>query len=112
MDDPQWIRIWDTDTGKELLRLKGPEARYFSIGPVYSPDGAILVTGHSIEKPKEENALVIWDLANGKELRRLHCRAQDCCFADWRKDASGLGWALLVDLDVKTGAPGPSRGPP
>src|SRR5919199_1075022 len=57
------LKIWDTDTGRELRTLTG------HTGPVrgvaIAPDGLTAISA------SDDNTLKIWDLASGSELRTL-----------------------------------------
>src|SRR5439155_4492619 len=65
------LRVWDADTGKELLRLGTPEQPL--LPPVaFSPDGKMLVSTALAGKKKEQTFVVIlWETATGKERVRL-----------------------------------------
>src|SRR5262249_17356354 len=67
------IRIWDAATGKELHRLAGNKHGVNAVA--FSPDGRTLASaGGSFDSradPHFADALLLWDLATGKVLRRL-----------------------------------------
>jgi RNA polymerase sigma factor (sigma-70 family) len=67
------IRIWDVATGKELRRLGGNKGGVSALA--FSPDGRTLASaGGSFDPhadPDFAEALLLWDLATGKVLRRL-----------------------------------------
>jgi WD40 repeat protein len=89
--------VWDTATGEERHRLKGPVQ-----GAAFSPDGKQLALG------RENQGLVLWDLAAGKESRRFAATGTfgGITFSPDGKTvaASGGGWAGTVRLwDVATG---------
>ena len=56
-------RIWDAETGREIMRLIGHTDGVLSAA--YSPDGSYIVTA-SVDKSAR-----IWDAASGRELLRL-----------------------------------------
>ena len=60
--EDQTIRVWDKATGKELLRLEGHEGEVTGIA--VSPDGKLIAS-------QGPNAVLIWDLATGKQQRRF-----------------------------------------
>jgi WD40 repeat protein/tetratricopeptide (TPR) repeat protein len=58
------VRVWDADTGKELLPpLRGHADGVVSVA--FSPDGRLLASG------SWDNTVKLWDAATGKELRTL-----------------------------------------
>jgi len=58
------VRVWDSSTGKERLRLPGPPSRGQGYGVCFARDGTILVTAN------HEGTIRFWDATTGKELRR------------------------------------------
>ena len=61
---PDWTpRVYETDTGKELLTLNGHDS--LVTGMAFSPDGKRIVT------TSLDHGTRIWDAADGKLLRRL-----------------------------------------
>jgi WD40 repeat protein len=59
------VKIWDTQTGKEVLTIKG-----FSKCLVYSPDGKRLASA-SIDYSSEKGSVRVWDTQTGQELITL-----------------------------------------
>src|SRR5262249_22708802 len=63
------IRLWDADTGKELLTP--PVSRSYFSGLVFSPDGRLLATtgnnGPTVD---------LWDIQTGKRVRTLRGQAK------------------------------------
>src|SRR5262247_1313105 len=57
------VKLWDADTGQELLTLKGHSDRVSSVA--FSPDGKRLATGSGDQTVK------LWDAANGQALLTL-----------------------------------------
>jgi WD40 repeat protein len=57
-------KIWDAETGMELMTLRGHRDMVFSVA--FSPDGKRLVTGGP------EDGARIWDAVTGAELLTLH----------------------------------------
>ncbi len=54
------VRVWEVDTGRELLALEGHEAAVLTVD--YSPDGQHVVTG-SLDRTAR-----VWDAVTGKEV--------------------------------------------
>jgi WD40 repeat protein/beta-lactamase regulating signal transducer with metallopeptidase domain len=77
--------LWTSDTGKEVRQIKpAPNPRQDAIfvvvgsgdndapGMAFTPDGKILAAAATDHKDQEVvNSLKLWDLATGKELRRI-----------------------------------------
>ena len=57
------LRVWDTDTGKELYRLCGHSARVN--GVVLIKDGSLAIS------VSDDQTVKVWDLSKGEELRTL-----------------------------------------
>ena len=62
----QTLRLWDLGTGKELKRIKVPNA----YGVCFSPDGQRIASGSYPDGPVR-----VWDAASGKELRKYEGHA-------------------------------------
>jgi hypothetical protein len=59
----QTVRVWDADTGQELLSFKGHNAFVFSVA--FSPDGDRLAS------TSWDGAVRVWDAATGQEIFSL-----------------------------------------
>jgi WD40 repeat protein len=74
--DP-WVRIWDLDTGQEIQKL--PTHENSSSKVTFSPDGRLLASyrpdqpgNRDVFAPQNQDPTIrIWDIATGRELRRL-----------------------------------------
>lgn len=95
-DDPP--RIWDVESGRELVRLSGRIGCISSAS--FSPDGRFAATGG------EDSIVRLWDVSNGRELIRLISLnethwvivAPDGHFDTNTPDAlPGLSWVLPND---------------
>jgi WD40 repeat protein/serine/threonine protein kinase/tetratricopeptide (TPR) repeat protein len=61
------LKVWDAQTGQELLRLEGHGGSQQAVESVcFSPDGQWLASGGS-----QDRTARVWDLATGKEIRRF-----------------------------------------
>jgi RNA polymerase sigma factor (sigma-70 family) len=99
------IRLWDVAGARELRRLAGDEGEIGSLA--FSPDGKILASGppslYTGGDPRGR-AIRLWDVATGKELRRLEGAEEVYAIAispDGKRLASAGGWngkARLWDL--------------
>jgi WD40 repeat protein len=67
------VRIWDVGSGKEIHALKGHAHSLAAVA--FSPDGTRVVSTSfqwipADQKPRGE--IIVWDVANGRELARLN----------------------------------------
>lgn len=98
------VRLWDTTTGEELLRL--PHVRYAS----FSPNGKVLATGGI---PNRRDAIQLWDTTTGERLALLRVSSLDPIYSgdsirfdSFSPDGQFLTAAisnLLLIFDLKTG---------
>jgi WD40 repeat protein len=101
------VVLWDTDTGKERVRLQGAPAgaRY---GLAFTADGRTLAT-HWADEGADESTISLWDTATGRPLRRFGIPAGAAGFLQFSPDGRTLlstGNVPLVYLwDVATGKP-------
>ncbi|WP_286824661.1 hypothetical protein, partial [Microcystis sp. LSC13-02] len=57
------IKLWDVETGQEILTLKGHDSNVWSVN--FSPDGKTLVSGSG------DNTIKLWNVETGQEIRTL-----------------------------------------
>jgi hypothetical protein len=57
------LKVWDSETGKEQLTLKGHSGWVHSVA--FSPEGKRIVSG------SQDRTLIVWDANSGKELQTL-----------------------------------------
>jgi WD40 repeat protein len=109
---PSWkftssIRVWETDSGKELPQLSPPATMKIRREDVtalaFTPDGKSLLTAAA-----GEDGLVLWDVATGKERGRLGKGMADATAAaisaDGKTVAVGFKGASIRVIDWTTGA--------
>jgi len=83
-------RVWDTETGKELLTLSGHSDYVNTVA--WSPDGRRLATGSGDKTTK------VWDAETGKELLTLRGHTDYVFSVVWSPD----GKRLATGSDDKT----------
>src|SRR5262249_24802579 len=105
------VRVWNVETGKELLRLgEGAKARapaHAAIGVDVSPDGSRIATAGA------DGSVRIFDAESGKQLlalRHQHCVPRGLCVGNqavYSPDGSKIattGWdATIRILDANSG---------
>ena len=75
-------KVWDAETGKELLTLNGHSNYVMSVA--WSPDGKRLATGSA------DNTAKVWDVATGKELLTLSGHTWSVTSVAWSPDGKRL----------------------
>jgi WD40 repeat protein len=75
------VKLWDVATGKELRRFQKDSPRARLVGPVevggvtFSPDGKWLAAPAELDRSSEDGSIYLgvrlWDVATGKEVRRV-----------------------------------------
>jgi WD40 repeat protein len=91
------LRIWNVETGKELLKLKGHADK---AAGVFSPDSKQVLTF------SPDKTLRLWSVETGAELKKLegHTEPPIGCFAPDGKQALSCGPDQTIRLwDLKTG---------
>jgi WD40 repeat protein len=69
-EDPRLVRIWDVNSGKELLTCRSHRLPVFCL--VYSPDGRYLATCACDEKSSGKPfEIKVWDAATGERLSEI-----------------------------------------
>src|SRR5262249_49752190 len=93
------VRVWDVETGQELLTLKGHTGWVYSVA--FSPDGTRIVSGSG------EGAVKVWEAHTGQEalsLQRHTSRVTSVGFSpDGRTFASGSDDTTVCLWDTATG---------
>ena len=91
------VKVWDSETGRELLALKGHQGRVTSVA--FSPDGQRLVAG------TDHDTARIWDATTGEQLCVLKGYTSPVAFSpDGRTIATGHDDSTLRLLDSESGA--------
>jgi hypothetical protein len=98
------VRLWDTTTGKELLRHKGPGNMIGAIA--FSPDGKLIASGCSAHAATE-NLVHIWESATGRLIRHFeghHSGIDSLAFSpNGLTVASGGGDSTILLWDITGG---------
>ena len=69
-EDRRMVRVWDVDSGEELLTCRGHRLPVFCL--FYSPDGRYLATCACDEKPSTKPfEIKVWDAATGERLAEI-----------------------------------------
>jgi WD40 repeat protein/energy-coupling factor transporter ATP-binding protein EcfA2 len=68
-------KIWDADTAREILTLRGHQSRVMSVS--WRPDGTQLVTGSA------DGTAKVWDAATGRELLTLPGANDELTSVSW-----------------------------
>ncbi len=112
------LHLWEASTGKELRRFEGKPGQVEFVGFLGDGKSAVSMSQHGSPKPgalKAELSLRVWDLATGKETRRIgngmmHCAAAS---ADGRRLAAGMHelrvWDVLTGQELAQLSKRPDR---
>jgi RNA polymerase sigma factor (sigma-70 family) len=100
-EDPNEVRIWDVDTGAELLRFKGPRNDFAVFALAFTPDGRTLISGC------RNGPLRAWEVTTGKQRMEIDGRGDGALAIS--PDGKVLVWATpnyadsVHICDTKTG---------
>src|SRR5262249_47207588 len=89
------IQLWDVQTDKELVSLKGHTEWVSSVA--FSPDGKRLATASS------DGTVKLWDAQTGQELLSLKGTLWVIAYSPNGKRLAGGSWNTLKVWDAQTG---------
>jgi serine/threonine protein kinase/WD40 repeat protein len=101
------VCVWETGTGKLLVKLPGPAGQVANVALAYSPDGKILAAAGG--EPKKAGELKLWDWRAGKESARVepfNLRQWSVSFSPDGKHVAvsgGDGMVTVVEVDSGRG---------
>jgi WD40 repeat protein len=104
----QSVTLWDVAGGRLVRRINGLELTACCLA--FSPDGKLLAVGNL-----QRTALQLFDVATGKEARRLRCwpSVMQLAFSpDGTTIAAAKSEGTITLLDARTGAPRPAAPDP
>jgi WD40 repeat protein len=99
----EFARVWDTNTGEELLTLGGHRGRVF--WSAYSPDGRWLITADYA------GVIRLWDPIDGRELGTLSGDGSRTFEAQFSPDGARLVIGHESGRAIVWSFPGPEAGP-
>jgi WD40 repeat protein len=98
------VKVWDAQTGQEILSLKGGAVGVNTVGVrsvCFSPDGTRLATACT------DGTVKVWDVATGQQVLTLqgHTAAvSSVCFSADGQRLASAGWDTMVKVwDAQTG---------
>jgi WD40 repeat protein/serine/threonine protein kinase len=98
------VKVWDTQTGQELLTLQGITGIVFSVA--FGPDGKRLASVASASAFDQAAALKVWDAQTGQELLSLKGHSawgSRVVFSPEGKRLASTGSGMLKVWDAQTG---------
>jgi WD40 repeat protein len=88
------VRVWDTTTGKAVLKLTGHAGAVRSVS--FSPDGTLLASAVVADPQQQQpGEIIVWDTTTGKEVRRLRGHASGIQGVAFSPDGKRLASAGL-----------------
>ncbi len=78
------LRLWEVDSGKELLTIQRGSTDLCASDVVFSPDGALIAMGI------ENKTVGVWDAATGEACARLEGHEGDVVAVAWSPDGGVL----------------------
>jgi RNA polymerase sigma factor (sigma-70 family) len=106
--DGESVGLWDVAAGRLVRRITGLEVTAHCLA--FSPDGKLLAVGNL-----QRTTLQLFDVATGKEARRLRCWPSVVRLAfspDGKTLAAAKSEGTVTLTDVRTGAPRPASPEP
>jgi WD40 repeat protein len=104
-----FVYVWDTASGRELLKVAGPEPRVHTL--TFSPDGRRLAAASGlwwiIQPMPSSTSIKVWDTVSGKELLTLdgqcHTIHQIAFSPDGQSIAAGGSDGMIRVIDAAKG---------
>jgi|GEM_PF-1024351 len=69
------VRLWDTQTGKEVKKVEGSQAEFYSVA--FSPDSKLLATGSG----SEDHTVTIWNIEAGETVHSFELEEGESIFS-------------------------------
>jgi WD40 repeat protein/serine/threonine protein kinase len=101
---PGEVRIWDAQTGQELLTWKVNHGAGGSASLAFSPDGKRLATSSqppNVAGPMGSGEVKVWDVHTGRELLTLQRHPAQISSVAFSPDGKRLASAAVLDGTVK-----------
>ncbi|MHA2297565.1 MAG: eIF2A-related protein [Candidatus Hodarchaeales archaeon] len=94
------IKLWDTETGKNISSLENPIKEYKVFDLTFSPDGKLLVSAGKYLHGTADTNIVIWNVTSGKILKSLpgyDCTVYSLEFSPDGKRLASCDWGGYAD---------------